>query len=313
MLVPHELRRSEYKRKGKTMLHKLPREADLLARLVAWGAAELDIRAMILTSTRARPERPVDILSDYDLILAVADVEHFAQDDAWLAAYGSPMVRWGDQSERCGLTTYFRGVVYADYVKIDYSIWPVRLLERIAAEATLPDQLDVGYRVLLDKDGRTANWQLPSHRAHIPAKPSEASYLALIVEFWWSTTYVAKSLWRGELVFARWCLDQEIKLDTMRRMLEWRIEVDHNWALKPGIYGRGLEQLLPKDIWSDFAGTYVGLAIDDNWAALFRTIALFRRVARDVGVVLGYAYPQALDDQVSAYLDAVRNLPRAST
>jgi aminoglycoside 6-adenylyltransferase len=78
------------------------------------------------------------------------------------------MVRWGDQGEMHGLATYFRGVIYQQYVKIDYSIWPVELLERIAAEAFLPDQLDVGYRVLLDKDQRTAGWKQPSYQVHIP-------------------------------------------------------------------------------------------------------------------------------------------------
>lgn len=52
-----------------------------------------------------------------------------------------------------------------------------------------------------------------------------------------------------------------------------------------------------------------GPDIEDNWAALFRTTALFRRVALEVGGALGYAYPQQVDDQVSAYLNAVWHLP----
>jgi aminoglycoside 6-adenylyltransferase len=223
--------------------------------------------------------------------------------------YGPPMVRGGDQSALYGLTTYFRGVVYEDYIKIDYSIWPDALLERVAAQAALPEQLDVGYRVLLDKDNRTAGWKPPSYKAHIPARPTEAEYLALVEEFWWETTYVAKSLWRDELMFARNCLDCEIKLEFMRRMLEWRVELDHDWSFKPGVHGRGLKPRLPSDLWAEFAGTYIGPEIEDNWAALFRTTALFRNVAIEVGNALGYAYPQSLDDTVSAYLNAVRNLP----
>ena len=38
-------------------------------------------------------------------------------------------------------------------------------------------------------------------------------------------TYVAKSLWRDDLVFARWILEQDIKLGKMMRMFEWRIEI----------------------------------------------------------------------------------------
>jgi hypothetical protein len=113
--------------------------------------------------------------------------------------YGEPMVRWGDQGEVCGLTTYFRGLVYADGTKIDYTIWPEALLDRIAEEPVLPDMLDVGYRVLLDKDGRASRWKPPAYRAHIPAKPTATEYRDLVEEFWWSMTYIAKSLWRDEL------------------------------------------------------------------------------------------------------------------
>ena len=168
--------------------------------------------------------------------------------------------------------------------------------------------LGVGYRVPLDKDARTSGWQPPAYRAHIPAQPTKAEYDALVDEFWWDTTYVAKSLWRGEVVFAKFSLDYDAKFVALRRFLEWRIEIDHDWSLKPGAYGRGLERLLPADIWSELASTYVGTGIEDNWTALFRTTALFRRVATEVGHSLGYAYPEQLDDAVTAHLDRVRKL-----
>ena len=287
----------------------IPQEKDVIDNLLEWGTAHPLIRAMILTSSRTRPAGPVDLLSDYDLILAVSEVVPFAFDDAWISEYGKPMVRWGDQSEMYGLATYFRGVVYQNYVKIDYSIWTVELLARIEASGLLPDQLDVGYRVLLDKDQRTTGWKQPSYQAHIPVRPTEADFQALVEEFWWSTTYVAKSLWRDDLVFARWVLDQDLKLETLRRMLEWRIEIDHNWSVKPGVYGRGLKQLLPPDLWSEFASTYASLDVEETWAALDRVIALFRRVALHVGNVLGYTYPQQVDDQVSSFLEAIREMP----
>ena len=257
----------------------IPQEQEVVDELVAWGTAHPLIRTMILTSSRTRPDGPVDLFSDYDLILAVSEVGPFAFDDAWISEYGKPMVRWGDQGELHGLATYFRGVVYQNYVKIDYSIWPVEVLKHIAASALLPDQLDVGYRVLLDKNQRTAGWKPPSYQAHIPARPTQAEYQALVQEFWWGTTYVAKSLWRDELVFAKWALDQDLKLETMRRLLEWRIEIDQHWSVKPGVYGRGLKQLLPPDIWSKFTSTYGSLDFEETWVALDLAIALFRQVA----------------------------------
>jgi aminoglycoside 6-adenylyltransferase len=142
-----------------------------------------------------------------------------------------------------------------------------------------------------------------------PFRPTEAEYQALVEEFWWGTTYVAKSLCCDELIFAKWVLDADLKLETMRRMLEWRIELDQHWKVAPGVYGRVIEHLLPPDIWTEFASTYVSLDVEETWEALDRVIALFRQVALDVGHALGYTYPQRVDDQVSAYLKAIREMP----
>ncbi|SRR6266566_2537918 len=124
------------------------------------------------------------------------------------------------------------------------------MLERISAVA---DSLDVGYQVFLDKDNRTSQWKLPSYMAHVPGRPTEAEYLSLIGEFWWEATYVARSLWREGPVFAKFCLDYQIKLDVMRRMLEWRMEIEHDWRIRPGVHGRNLNRLLPADIWEQWS------------------------------------------------------------
>jgi aminoglycoside 6-adenylyltransferase len=266
---------------------------------------------MLLSSSRARPDAKVDFLSDYDVIVVAADTEKFAQDETWIAAYGERLAGWGDESELCGLRTYFRGVVYADYVKVDYSVWPVAALERIAALPRLPNELDLGYRVLLDKDGQTTGWAAPTYQAYITARPSADEYRAAVEEFWWTATYVAKSLWRDELVFARFCLDHELKLGVLRRMLEWRIAMDLGWTARPGVFGRGLKQQLPQELWAEPAATYVGPELETNWEAFFRLAALFRRVAGEVGQALGYPYPQAADARMMACFDAVRRLPPA--
>jgi aminoglycoside 6-adenylyltransferase len=294
---------------GSSAVSERPLEADVVDQLVAWATARPEVRALILTSSRARADETADDLSDYDVIVGVSDVDAFLADDAWQLAYGEPAARWGDEAELYGVRTYFRGVVYADGVKIDYTIWPAELLERVAAEERLPDMLDVGYRVLVDKDGATSGWSPPAFRAHIPTPPTESEYRELVEEFWWSATYVAKALRRGELMFAKFALDHDMKLGPLRRFLECRIELDHDWSVRPGPYGRGLERLLPPDLRAELAQTYVGSDIDENWDALFRTTALFRRIAAEVGESLDVAYPQQVDDRVTAHLEALRDSP----
>jgi Streptomycin adenylyltransferase len=84
-----------------------------------------------------------------------------------------------------------------------------------------------------------------TYRAHIPEPPSEAEFQARCEEFWWSTTYVAKGLRRGEVFFTKFALDHDAKFDALRRLLEWRIELDHGWSLSPGAYGRGSSGAYP--------------------------------------------------------------------
>jgi aminoglycoside 6-adenylyltransferase len=281
--------------------------------MVAWADQLPTARALILTSSLARPGSPVDLLSDYDLILAVTDPERFGKEQGWLLDYGTLMTRWGDEGEMLGHTTYFRSAVYQDYVKIDYTIWPDTLLERVAESSTLPEELDEGYRVLLDKSGITAAWKKPTHRAFIPTRPTQAEYQALVEEFWWVATYVAKSLWRTELIFARWVLVGDLHDNALRKMLEWHIEIERGWSVRPGVHGRGLQTLLPSDLWSELVNASPGAGVEDVWAALWRTAALFRRVGLEVAVTLGYAYPQAVDDQVSAFLREIQSLPPDAT
>jgi aminoglycoside 6-adenylyltransferase len=195
-----------------------------------------------------------------------------------------------------GATSLFRGVVYEDGTKIDWTLWPAHAPE-LVAERGLPDNLDVGYRVLLDRDGSTAHWAPPTYSAHIPSRPSEAEYLALVEEFWWSATYVAKARVRGEHFFARYILDVDMTYGVLRRMLEWLLETQRDWCWKPGAYGRGLERDLPPDL---------AAALEAAHDSFESTIALFRTVARDVGDALGYAYPRYADEAVTAYIDKLR-------
>jgi len=284
----------------------------VLDTLAAWGERTPEIRAMILTSNRARPDGVVDEFSDYDVILAATDPARFAGDLAWQEeAYGPRLVGWGDEDELFGMATRFRGVVYRDQVKVDYPIWPDALLESVAEHSTLPEGLDDGYRVLLDKDRRTRGWPEPTFTAYILVPPSEAEYRAQVEEFWWDVSYLPKSVRRGDLFFASsFMLEHDLKFVSLRRMLEWRIAVQRDWTFAPGSHGRSLEQHLDAATLHDLSETYASLDADAIWDAVFRLAALYRRLATEVAAALGYTYPQEIDHRMTAYLRRVRRQGR---
>jgi aminoglycoside 6-adenylyltransferase len=266
---------------------------------------------MLLTSSRANPRAEVDVLSDYDVVLAVTDIRPFFADRSWLEDFGQVLVMYwnpidaeGDYGiEKTGNVTQF-----ADGLKIDFSLWPVDLAHRVAQAPELPAGLDAGYTVLVDKDHVTDGMRPPTYRAYIPPRPTENTYLTAIQDFFSDAPYVAKCLWRDERLPAKWCLDYDMKHIYLRQMLEWRMERDHDWSIPVGNLGKGLKKRLPREIWNQLEHTYAGAGIDDNWEALFHTMALFGQVAIDVADDLGYAYPHDLDRRVTAYVRAMKGV-----
>lgn len=280
----------------------------VIRRLVRWADERLAVRAMLLTSTRAIPHAPVDALSDYDIILVVRDLQLLAANRGWIADFGTVLVDYWSPIQAdpdTGVARTGNVVQYADGLKIDFTLWPVALLDHLAHAPALPAELDAGYRVLLDKDGLAARLPSPTYRAYVPSRPTEQAYQALVREFFNDAPYAAKYLWRGELLPAKWCLDYDLKHVYLRRMLEWRMECDHDWSVPARNLGKGLERRLPADLRSRLAGTYAGGGIAENWVALFRTLALFHDVALTVAAVLGYTYPLDLDELVTTYLHAI--------
>lgn len=255
----------------------------------------------------------MDALSDYDIIFVVDDIAPFIDDAAWLGDFGPLLIVYRDPVRyEDGHPSISRVTQYENGLKIDFHVMGVRQWKRWAAAPALPDELDVGYRVILDKDNLTVGLRPPSYRAYIPEPPDEATYLDEIELFFHEGTYVAKNLWRDELMPAKYSFDL-IKTRHLRSMLEWRMEIDHDWSVKTGALGKGLKKQLPPDIWAALELTYVGARIEANWTAFFAAIDLFRRVAVEVGQALGYPYPLDLDRRATAYFRAVQALDREAT
>lgn len=285
----------------------------LIEQLIRWADSQPSIRAVVLTSSRAIPHAPLDLFSDYDVILVLRSIEPFYEDRTWLEVFGPVLAVYRDPLiDANGLTRSAYVVQYENSLKIDFSLWPVELLQRVAESEQLPAEFDAGYQVLVDKDDLTNELKPPTYSGYIPGPPTEAHYMELLEGFFLDTTYVAKFLWRDDLIAAKHLLDHSLKHEHLRPMLEWHAEIDHQWSLKPGPYGRRMKQYLRKDLWTELESTYTGPGIEENWEALFRTIELMTRVAVEVGQHLGFTYPEQLEQRVLNYLRKVKELDRNS-
>ncbi|HEY7501555.1 MAG TPA: aminoglycoside 6-adenylyltransferase [Vicinamibacterales bacterium] len=278
----------------------------VLRRISEWAKRRDDVRVVLLTSSRARADARIDRFSDYDIMLFLSGPSALATDAGWLNELGRVLVTFDDIVDSYSM----RLVLFEDGTKIDFALGSLGVLERIVSERQLPAILDVGFRVVLDKDGLAARLPSPTCTAHVPRPPTAREFADLVREFWWETTYVAKQLWRDELLPAKHSLDTVIALGLLRRLLEWHIETGRDWRVRPGDLGRGLAKQLDPATWSELASVFAGSRLEDNWDALFRAMQLFRRIARDVADRLALEYPMDLDARVTAYVESVRATAR---
>jgi aminoglycoside 6-adenylyltransferase len=282
-------------------------ENDTLSHLIRWGESQPLVRAMILTSTRAIPGGVSDVFSDYDVELALSDVRPFAEDRAWLEAFGTVLVMYQDPLESDGEHLHSGNVVqFESGLKIDFTLLQVEILKQIAAAPHLPAEYDAGYRILLDKDGLTAGLKPPTYQAYIPHPPTESLYLDMIEGGLLDATYVAKYLRRDDLMAARFILNTFLQDEHLRPLLEWHYEIDHGWSVKAGLHGRRMKQYLRLDLWADLESTYTGPGLKETWEALFRTLALLRKVAIEVGERLGFTFPGDMVRRALVYIQKVQ-------
>jgi len=265
--------------------------------VVEWARKDENIRVVILTSTRANPNASVDALSDYDIELAVRNREQFSNPDEWMSTFGQIMVRHSKWTM----------VHYLDAPRIDFSLMTVEELEEEVNAPELAESWDIGYKVLLDKDGMTKDLKPPTYTAFRTKPPTESEYDELVHHFWWSITYVAKYLYRDELFFAKYMLDNALHHKYLKTSLDWYVGMNNNWEINTGVAGKWLKKYLDPEIWSDIEMTFVGANLEENWKAMFKIAEIFGRLTSEIGTNLGYTYPTELDQNVTVYLNKIGN------
>lgn len=290
-------------------------EQSIIQKLIQFGESHEAIRAMVLSSSLCNPNAPADILSDFDVELFFEDPAPFAETDEWIdtLGLGSIMALWHFPNpwdhEKGDGRSWMRMVYLQDGTKLDITLTYLDDLRKHSNADKLQDAYDIGYRVLLDKDGVTTSMKLPTYKAYILNPPSEAQYISRIESFWMDSTYVAKFLWRDDIIAVKYML-QEMADHMVRQMLEWSIAMESNWNWKPGKLGRGLTKALSPDACKELLDSFAGGDINDLWESLFKTTALYRKTAIKVGERLGYNYLYDLDKRVSIFHQTVRNLDR---
>lgn len=280
-------------------------EEEILKLILNTAKEDARIRAVVLNGSRANPNAPRDFFQDFDIVYFVTVLDPFVHNLMWIQRFGEMMIvqlpeEMGDPPP-VGDGHYTYLMQFTDGNRIDLGLFPLDRLHKFER-----DSLSL---VLLDKDGLLEGVPPPSEADYLPKPPTSSQYADCCNEFWWVSPYVAKGLWRGELIYAKAMLDHAVR-DQLNKMIIWYIGVKTGFACNSGKHGKYFQRYLEPELWDMLLATYSGPSNDETWQSLFTAGALFRQLALYVANHFGFDYPHNEDALVSAHLHHVRLLPK---
>ncbi|MEW6031126.1 MAG: aminoglycoside 6-adenylyltransferase [Chloroflexota bacterium] len=280
-------------------------EQEMLDLIVNTAKRDDRIRAVIMNGSRANPNARRDFFQDFDIVYLVTDVAPFWHNLEWIRRFGEIMILQLPEDMRDPPPSNDGGFSYlmqfTDGNRLDLGIYPLEKLD----ERT-QDSLSL---LLLDKDGIVKPFDPPSESGYLTKPPTAKAFFDCCNEFWWCCPYVAKGLWREEILYAKSMLDEVVR-EQLMKMLRWHIGVKTQFTRNPGKLGKYFKQYLEPELWELLQKTYADASYDNTWEAMFTMCSLFRRVALPVAEHFGFDYPHSDDQRVSAHLEHVRSLPK---
>jgi aminoglycoside 6-adenylyltransferase len=263
--------------------------AELERRFVDWAQGQAALRAAVVVGSRARAE-PVHPLSDLDLVVFTTMPEVYAATSDWLSALG-PL--WLAVRNDTGGGDPEWLAIYAGGLKADF------VLVATAEAASLPDRMRAtpyrnvyrrGVRTLFNRGGAS---DLPDELLQTPLRqpdpPTPAQFTAAVHAAWYAADRAARMLARGDLWRAKQQVDGSLK-QALLQMLAWHSRSMPGKTSATWDDGRYLGEWAEPAAVQEIPDTFAAYEAGDMWRALFATLALYQRLAREAAAKLGYAY-----------------------
>lgn len=282
-------------------------ESQMMELILSTAREDGRIRAVYCNGSRTNPNVPRDFFQDFDIVYVVTEIASFRADPHWIDRFGPVAVMQEpdspifDDPQTDPENRYAYLMQFEDGNRIDLSLQTIGF----SFSAYLSDPLTLP---LLDKDGILPQIPPPSDRAYWVKRPSQDQLRACANEFWWVSTYVAKGLWRREMLYALDHLNLYVRPQLIC-LLSWYAGCQTQFSVSVGKNGKYLDRYLPRREWDALLRTYPAANRAAVWDALFAACQLFSQVHPLVAQALGYPYDPQEGRRTTAYLHRVHALP----
>ncbi len=268
-------------------------------KIVRWAAGQTAVHAILRIGSRARQVDPADDLSDLDLIVLAAAPEQFAQDAAWLAAIGPPLIPVLERHE----SGFEWLVVFADGLKADFYFSQAEEdLTAVLARPPFPNVLRRGADVLYQQPGLTLS--LSSHEPQPEPLPTAVAFRHEVNAMLLAGLKAAKFIRRGDLWRAHSLLDTEMRSHLLT-LITWHARARFGPKHDTWYNGRYLETWADPRVLAALPATYSRFAAAETWQALLAMLILYRWLAEETADLSHLDFPHHAAEQTLAWIQAI--------
>lgn len=269
---------------------------EIKQRLLLLAENHAEIKAVVAIGSSTRSGVPADEYSDLDLIIATDDT------DSWL--YGNLPAELGDVKISFVEPTLGGGmerrVLYDGWLDVDMIVFTAEQFLSAVNNGTANWVMNRGWCVLHDKIGAAELLkQKISAEIHKPDF-SETEFQNLANNFYFHTVWATKKLLRGELWFAKMCLDSYLK-NLLLKVLEVHAATKNHADVWHD--GRFLDRWADAEIRMELENCFARYDKLDMKNALKSTHRLFARIAKETATFKNFAYPSEAEKFSKEFLE----------
>lgn len=132
-------------------------------------------------------------------------------------------------------------------------------------------------------------------------KPLQEEFDRIINEFWFESYHVGIALKREDLwsvKYRSWAAHS-----FLLQMIEWNAQssISSN--------GKWMSTWIKKDLWEELHGIFAHFDAEDSWNALFKTMALFKRLTAETAQIFGFDSREEISNHIVGFIKRLSSRP----
>lgn len=271
-------------------------------RVIEWAKLRSDLRMGLIVGSQARRVYPADDYADLDLILYTADPQQYRPCEGWINDIGLGDIWTCVEFPRSDGSVEYQALLEGGPI-VDFSFESLDRLRSMVEAQQLSVVCVRGYTVLFDKEGWAERLPpVPFSQTPVPP-PSESAFRQVVDRFWLKALKTARAIKREHLWFAK-MRDRELK-DNLLTMLEWHARALNSPDHDTWVEGRFLHQWADQKTQHELQAVFGEWRAESSWSALWATLKVFRRLAREVAAHYQFEYSDRLDQNVTQLIESL--------